>query len=153
MKLSKKSWLRNSLIGTAVVAVMGCVGFGVYKMTSSNDEVISSASNYKQNTATLPKFANNMESSKPIERNEPKSLFTDESAHKADKHSKKVSKAKGHKSNKLVKHKSHKGKKHSIAKKHGHKSKSKFAKHHKSHGHKKFAHKKSKARGHKYAAQ
>jgi hypothetical protein len=148
MRLEKKSWVRKSVIGTIIVAVLGGVGFGVYKVAGSQEPVIASTSKYNRAEPVLPKFATS--SSAGMSQMRPAKIALMPS--KAKAHKAHVAKSSGHhkKGHKVAK--SHKIKKHKLAKHSKGVKGKKFAKHHKSGKHHKVAHRKHKAHGHKLAA-
>ena len=146
MRLEKKSWARKSVIGTVIVAVLGCVGFGVYKVAGSQEPLISSTSKHNRAEPALPKFATSSAAGVGKKVSTKTSLMPSKSkSHKAQ-----LAKSGKHKSHKVAK--MNKGKKHKLAK-HSKSSKGKkIAKHHKSGKHQKLSHRKHKNRGHKLAA-
>jgi len=122
MKLEKASWLKKSMIGMTVMAVLSAAGFGIYSWAGSDSQAPQESRQSRTNTASEPKrtaFLPSFASSS----NTVKSNF---SGKKQAEH--KSKKSKGHK---VASHKKHKGHKVASHKKHkGHK----FASHKKKHG-------------------
>ena len=139
MKLEKVSWLKKSMIGVTVMAVLSAAGFGVYSWAGSESQAPQESRQSRTNTASepkrngfLPSFASNS--------NNVKGNFSGKK--KAEHKSKK---SKGHKVASHKKHKGHKVASHKKLKGH------KISAHKKKHG-KKMAHKGKSRHGKDFAA-
>jgi hypothetical protein len=124
MKLEKKDWLRKSMLGTAIIAVLSGVAFGAYHLitndpTSQSDRsrYTSTASPKRQgSSAALPKFASSGNSGLRHAihgKNKPKSSTKTPKAAKKSTVKKLTHQGK-HKSQKWAKH--HKNKSQKLAK-------------------------------------
>ena len=139
MKLEKASWLKKSMIGITVMAVLSATGFGVYSWYCSESTAPQESRRTKAHTASEPKRSSFL----PSFASSSNSVKSDFSGKKQSEH-----KSKKAKSNTVASKKKHKGHKVGSKKKHkGHKFASK--KKHKGH---KFASKK-KHKGQKFASK
>lgn len=147
MNIEKKAWVRRSIIISAVIAIIGGVGFGGYMLTKEDP---SMPMENRQVNRTMNDMPSNPSSAKPYMPAYSKSAAdtspfsqaqsTQSGFAKKESHSKKrsahVSK---HKKHKVAAHGKHKKHKYAGHKKH---SKHKIATHKKHHKHKIAAHKK-----------
>jgi hypothetical protein len=131
MKLERKNWLRKTMLGTAIVAMLSGIGFGAYKLmddeqgSERSSRQTSNHFNRQSNPNTaLPRFAENGAKSVRKAVDGKRHLVAQQKSSKSSKAGKKSKikkiahhgKHKGHKWAKNQKHKGHKLAKH---KKHG----------------------------------
>jgi hypothetical protein len=136
MKLERKSWLRKSMIGTAIVAVLSAGGFGAYKLTDTEEPSHPTSQRNSSNNRvenSLPKFASSMSMNQSISGKRKHATHAKTAKPVKKSKIKKLARHGKHKGQKLARHGKHKGHKLTVHKKHGKHHVAHNKKHHSKH--------------------